>query len=124
MATRKNVKVDLNGEKYKVPIPVYGFIQKISEMVRNHEMALFMWKYVIHDKNGKPKDIKVSTKDLHDYIMKIPNADQIVKNMDVYHKESLEIMEKANKIKDEQEKKDFFAKEFKKIKAKDPWIVK
>ena len=124
MATRKNVKIDFNGQKYKVPIPIMEFIKRLSELVRNHEMALFMYKYVIENKKGTEKEIDLAKQDLTQYIMRIPNAETILENMDKYRNESLELMKKAKKFKTKEEKDKFLTQEVKKLKQKDPWIVK
>ena len=96
-------KVKIQGKNYMIPMEVKNSIEFLSEIIRAHEVALLTWVHKIWNKKAFNKeDIKLLEKEMHAYTMRIPNAEEILKNMqriDERAKEDLEEEKKEEKEK-------------------------
>ena len=96
-------KIKIQGKNYMIPEEVKKSIEFLSEIIRAHEVALLTWVHKIWNKKAFNKeDIKLLEKEMHAYAMRIPNAEEILKNMqriDERAKEDLEEEKKEEKEK-------------------------
>jgi GTPase involved in cell partitioning and DNA repair len=96
-------KIKIQGKNYMIPEEVKKSIEFLSEIIRAHEVALLTWVHKIWNKKAFNKeDIKLLEKEMHAYTMRIPNAEEILKNMqriDERAKEDLEEEKKEEKEK-------------------------
>ena len=102
-------KIKIQGKNYMIPEEVKKSIEFLSEIIRAHEVALLTWVHKIWNKKAFNKeDIKLLEKEMHAYTMRIPNAEEILKNMqriDERAKEDLEEEKKEEKEKNVSVKK-------------------
>ena len=76
-------KIKIQGKNYSIPVDVKNSIEFLSEIIRAHEVALLTWVHKIHNKKAFDKaDIKLLEKEMYAYTMRIPNAEEILENME------------------------------------------
>tara|TARA_R100000008_G_C3503943_1_gene125130 strand:- start:347 stop:679 length:333 start_codon:yes stop_codon:yes gene_type:complete len=89
-------KIKIAGKSYMIPVDVKKSIEFLSDVIRAHEVALLTWEHKIWNKQAlDEKDIAVFEQNMHEYVMRIPNAGEILANM-------VKIDEKEKNLKEEE----------------------
>jgi len=93
MAQRtKNKKINIAGQKYKIHEDVYKYLENIANVLQMHEIAMLGWV-----KNCWEKTDEKYKKELHDYIMSIPHAEQTISQMIEADKKQEELLKETQK---------------------------
>ena len=80
--TKTKTKIKIQGKNYMIPVEVKNSIEFLSEIIRAHEVALLTWVHKIHNKQAFDNDdIESFEENMYEYAMRIPNAEDIIKNM-------------------------------------------
>ncbi len=79
--------IKIHGKKYKVDKVISNTIESLAEALHSHEIALLTWAHKCYMKR-KTKTKDGFEKALHAYVMKVPEAENILKRMEEYDRES------------------------------------
>tara|TARA_R100001594_G_scaffold128365_1_gene166565 strand:+ start:1401 stop:1730 length:330 start_codon:yes stop_codon:yes gene_type:complete len=75
-------KIKIAGKSYMIPVDVKKSIEFLSDVIRAHEVALLTWEHKVWNKQAfDEKDIAIFEQNMHEYVMRIPNAGEILANM-------------------------------------------
>ena len=91
MTKRKTVSkkesIKLHGKNYKVDQIVSNTIKSLADALHSHEIALLTWVHKSYKKR-KTKDKVGFENALHEYVIRIPEAEKILKRMKEHDEES------------------------------------
>jgi len=84
---KKKESIKIHGKDYKVDKIIANTINSLADALHSHEVALLTW---VHKSYQKRKTISKDgfEKALHDYVMRIPEAENILKRMKEMDKKS------------------------------------
>jgi GTPase involved in cell partitioning and DNA repair len=104
MAKKKTkTKIKIQGKNFMIPEEVKKSIEFLSEIIRAHEVALLTWVHKIHNEKAFNKaDIELLKKEMYKYTMRIPNAKEILENMQKIDERAREDLEAEKKEKKKQ----------------------
>jgi len=83
----KKESIKILGKNYKVDQVVSNTIKSLADALHSHEIALLTWVHKSYKKR-KTKDKDGFEKALHEYVLRIPEADKILKRMQEHDDES------------------------------------
>ena len=83
----KKESIKLLGKNYKVDQVVSNTIKSLADALHSHEIALLTWVHKSYKKR-KTKDKVGFENALHEYVIRIPEAEKILKRMHEHDKES------------------------------------
>ena len=84
---RKKESIKILGKNYKVDQVIANTIKSLADALHSHEIALLTWVHKSYKKR-KTKDKDGFEKALHEYVLRIPEADKILKRMQEHDEES------------------------------------
>ena len=91
MTKRKTAKkketIKVLGKDYKVDKTIANTIKSLADALHSHEIALLTWNHKSYKKR-KTKDKTGFEEALHEYVLRIPEAEKILKRMEEHDEES------------------------------------
>ena len=84
---KKKEKIKIQGKNYKVDTPVSNTLKALADALHSHEIALLTWEHKSYKKR-KTKDKIGFEEALHEYVLRIPEAEKILKRMQEHDEES------------------------------------
>ena len=90
-------KIKIQGKNHMVPVEVKDTIDFLSRIIRAHEVALLTWCHKIYNNKAvDKKDIDTLYDEMHKYIMRIPDAENILKEMEKVDKNNKVVKDESD----------------------------
>tara|TARA_R110000824_G_scaffold14378_15_gene61266 strand:+ start:1623 stop:1904 length:282 start_codon:yes stop_codon:yes gene_type:complete len=84
---KKKENIKILGKDYKVEKTISNTIKSLADALHSHEIALLTWEHKSYKKR-KTKDKIGFEEALHEYVLRIPEAEKILKRMQEHDEES------------------------------------